>query len=300
MPRMMGETRSFRRPRGVVSTAIFGLLLCASGCAPVLSKASFNDDHFSSGYGYDVSYRGGNKQLLPEQWQLDNYRLDRGQMVLKERDEYVTRYDFDNNEDGRIDVHLSTFTYVLRYENRVNSGVIWLRNIPLPDKLRSKDLRVLMQSYIDQLNHTTYERVRLGMYASEIIAERRYAGAVVEQGPATVAGQSAYVATIDIADTEQVKVTPDARTRRIQLVLMRAPQDELVSRSDNEPPHACPVVVLAGYSNMPADFAADLHDFHGFLGQLTIGGKAGLTLEQAPAAPTPDSTAPATAASAAH
>jgi hypothetical protein len=280
---------------GVAKLAILGALLGATSCTPVTTKAAFNDAHFSSGYGYDIAYRGGNKQVLPEAWRLDNYRFNQNQWLPKQQREYVTQYDFDDNDDGRIDRRISTFTYVLRYEHRVRSGVIWLRNIPLPQTLRSKDLRVLMQSYIEELTRTTYERVRLGMNTTAIVADRRYTAAIVEQGPATIAGQNAYVAALDIADIEQLKVAPAARSRRVQLILMRAPQDEVVDvKIDAEGGRGTlgyPVLVLAGYSNMPTDFAADLPDFHGFLGQLTVGGKTGLTLQPVP---TPDSTAPST------
>jgi hypothetical protein len=43
---------------------------------------------------------------------------------------------------------------------------------------------------------------------------------IIEQGPATVAGLPAYAATIDVADVDQIKLAPGARTRRVQLVLM--------------------------------------------------------------------------------
>jgi hypothetical protein len=71
---------------------------------------------------------------------------------------------------------------------------------------------------------------------------------------------------------------------------MRAPQDEKIER-ENKSTLVYPMVVLAGYSNMPTDFQTGLADFHDFLGRVTVAGRAGLTLEATP----PESTPPAPA-----
>jgi hypothetical protein len=111
-----------------------------------------------------------------------------------------------------------------------------------------------------------------------------------------VAGRPAYAATIEVANIDEVHVTPRARTSRIQIVLVRAPQDELYEPTElNVPKQRFPVVVLAAYSNMPADFANGLEDFHGLLQRLAIGGKTGFTLELAPAAPHDSAPSPAPA-----
>lgn len=227
--------------------------------------------------------------MLPTAWVIDNYRRDRGELVAKDEDRYNTKYEFDDNEDGIVDHdhEIELPTYALRYEHKVHSGVIWLRNIPLAKKLRAKELRVLMQSYIDEISGTSYETIRLA--DRRIVVERQAptVAMVIEEGPAMVAGLPAYAATLEIAKVDEVKVAPAARTRRVQLVLMRAPKDEELKYrvndiADKESTTSYPVVVLAGYSNMPADFPAGLEEFHDLLRRVSIAGKRGLTLETAP------------------
>jgi hypothetical protein len=262
-----------------------------------------------STYGYEIPYERGTQRLLPDEWTLVNFdRTRSGGWARKTSDRYFTKYELDDDDDSRSGSFVEWPTYAVRYEHRVHAGAIWLRDIPIHPKLRSKDLRVLMQSYIDELAGATYETVQRGSTSRwetkpQIVVEHRRAAAVLEEGPAVVAGQPAYAATIEVANIDEVHVAPRARTSRVQLVLLRAPQDEVYEPSNiHEPPQRYPVVLLAGYSNMPVDFAKGLEDFHGLLRKIAIAGKTGLALELAPAAPEPgggtppQATAPADAA----
>jgi len=266
---------------------VFAVVLGVAACGPV-TRGAFGAGGYTTGYGYDVAYQAGTKQVLPPGWNLDNFRVDdAGTQVRKTGRSYVTTYAFDDDEDGHTDERFKTYIYALRYEHTVHSGTIWLRNLPVARKLRTKDLRVLMQDYIDEISAATYETEQFARPGVPlVVVERRQAAAIIEQGPATIAGQPAYAATIDVANVDQLRLTPGVRARRIQLVLMRAPEDEKVER-DGKPTIRYPVIALAGYSNMPADFSTGLDDFHGFLRLLTIGGHSGLTLNLAPAAPGP-------------
>jgi hypothetical protein len=294
------RSNTARTVSSVVRAALCAALLGVTACAPT-PHGSFTANNYTSDYGYDISYQQGTQHMLPPTWNIDNYRLDGARWVRKDQRNYVAEYEFDDDGDGNTDHKFHTFTYDLRYVHRVHSGVIWLRNIPISGRLRSKDLHVLMQDYIDQMTPTTYEIVQLTSKTSQIVVvEHRDAAVIVEQGPAIVAGQAAYAATIDVANVDQVKLSPGARLRRIQLVLMRAPKDERIEPDEKsavvKPAVVYPVVILAGYSNMPMDFQVGLDDFHDFLRRLSIGGKSGLTLHTAPseppAAPSPPPVAP--------
>jgi hypothetical protein len=271
--------------RGWGRAVLCAMVAAATACVPLMTRGAFVTRGYFSGYGYDVLFQDGTKSTLPPAWRIDNYRLDGLDLVRKDRDRYVTTYAFDNNGDGRTDDRFKAFTYALRYEHSVHAGVIWLRNIPIAQKLRDKDLRVLMQDYIEEITTATYETVQLGAHGvPTVVVERRRAAAILEQGPATVAGRLAYAATIEVANVDQIKLSPDVRTRRVEIVLMRSPDDETI-RHNGVVTATYPVVVLAGYSNMQADFPAGRDDFHDFLRLLTIGGRSGLTINLAPAAP---------------
>ena len=253
---------------------------------------SFNTLGFTSTYGYDIPYERGTQRLLPAEWRLDNFELGRAGLVPKRSQRYLTSYhlDEDDDRDGRSGTIVDALKYALRFEHSVHAGVIWLREIPIETKLRNQDLRVLMQSYIDELSGAVYETVPRDASPwsdkPQIVVEHRRAPVVLEEGPAVVAGQPAYTATIEIADVDEVHVAPQSRTSRAQLVLLRAPRDETYEPGDvNVPTRNYPVVLLAGYSNMPPDFARGLDDFHTVLRRIAIAGRTGLVLESVPVRP---------------
>lgn len=272
------------------------------GC-PAMHGGAFEATGFRSTYGYEIPYERGTQRLLPEDWTLVNFeQTSDGGWARKTSSRDVTTYELDD-DGGRAGSFAEWFTYAVRYEHRVHAGAIWLRDIPIQTKLRDKDLHVLMQTYIDEMAGATYETVQRGSTSAwapkpQIVVEHRHAAAILEEGPAVVAGQPAYAATIDVANIDEVHVAPRARASRVQLVLLRAPQDEVYEPSRvGELTQHYPVILLAGYSNMPADFAKGLEGFHGLLRKLAIGGKTGLTLELTPVAPaTPGDTPPAVTA----
>jgi hypothetical protein len=274
-----------------MAAAVVCGVAAGAGCVSMHGGA-FEATGYRSTYGYELPYERGTQQLLPDDWTLVNYdRTSGGGWTRKNLSHDLTDYEFDE-DDARSEV-VQGFTYAVRYEHRVHAGVIWLRDIPLEAKLRSKDLRVLMQTYIDQFAGAIYEPLPRSttmwqQQQPQIVVEHRRAAAVLEEGPAVVAGQPAYAATIEVANLDEVRVAPRARTSQIQLVLLRAPQDEVYDPGNvRDPPHRHPMLVLAAYSNMPVDFSKGLEDFHRLLRRIAIGGKTGLSLDLVPAAPAP-------------
>jgi len=284
-------------------------LVCWAGmasmaCAPSVRDA-FMADAFSSGYGYTVRYERG-RELLPPTWGLENFRREHGELVHKSQEGYVSTFEFDDNGDGTVDTRFQAYTYALRYEHRKNAGMIWLRNIPISPRLADKDLRILVQTLVNEMAGASYETAQIPDVERAIVVEKRQAATIVEEEPVTVAGQPGYLATIDFANIDQLRLTPDARARRVQIVLLHAPATE-----DTDPPpeyhgeqvHGArpgrryPVLVAAGYSNLPADFDSGLADFHQLLGRIAIAGKTGFAIpspvQQAPSTPSAPAPQPA-------
>jgi hypothetical protein len=106
------------------------------------------------------------------------------------------------------------------------------------------------------------------------------------------------VATIDVANVDQVHLSPTSRAVRVRLVLVRPDFAYVPDRKKNK---AFPVLMMAAYSNLPEDFERDLPSFERFLGQIEIVGERGWRVARmenlAPAAPAADAPAapPATA-----
>jgi hypothetical protein len=280
------------RLRSVVAVAA-GVACAGAGCVSA-ARGTFEAAGYTSTYGYQIPYEPGTQRLLPVEWTLVNFDRTRdGGWDRKTSDRYLTHYEFDDDDGRPGTTTFVGFTYAVRYEHRVHAGAIWLREIPIETRLRRKDLRVLMQTYIDEIAGATYETVQRGSSSAwdtkpQIVVEHRHAAEVLEEGPAVLAGQPAYAATIEVANIDEVHVAPRARTSRVQIVLLRVPGDEVYEPTTvHERTHRYPVVLLAAYSNMPPDFAKGLADFHGLLRRMAIAGKTGLALDLAPAAPAP-------------
>lgn len=101
----------------------------------------------------------------------------------------------------------------------VQSGVIWLRTILIPQNDRDRALRVLMQVYLDRIAGGSYELV--GFDGDRCILEKRFATEPLARGEGTVAALPAYAAEFAVAIVDQLQVAQDARRMRAKLVLIR-------------------------------------------------------------------------------
>jgi hypothetical protein len=164
-------------------------------------------------------------------------------------------------------------TYDLRFEHMQTAGVIWLSSVPVSTYDGGKELRVLMQDYVDSVAGAGYEVARIGR--GRMVVSRRYAAQVVELLPGRLAGCDALGAVIDVANVDQLQMTPGSRRMRVKLVIVRA------GLTHEHGTTRFPVFLVAGYANQPDFFARDLADFTSLLGRITLRGQTGYA-EQAP------------------
>jgi hypothetical protein len=178
----------------------------------------------------------------------------------------------------------------LKFEHLVHDGVLFVRTVPISADLAQKKLTVLMDRYVEATARAGYEMVQFSA-GTTIMVERRYAAVVVDKRRATLAGLEALLITLDVANLDQMKVDPDVRAERVQLVLAHtafryAPSRTTASGTTAQGMKASrtsaedyPVVVLVGYGNQPDEFEAGLAEFHEFLGRIEIDSKRGFTTE---------------------
>lgn len=269
---------SFSPKNRFVAAVLLGL--SALGCRPP-APGSFSP----AGYEHTVyHYRvkaGADGKLLPSAWKIDNYYTSKKSgLEPKEASGYVTTYDLDADGDGKYETSAKEFVYDLRYEHLEHDGVIFLRTFPISGDLQRKKLDVLMDRYIEQIAGAGYEVVSPES-SSELLVEKRYAAAVVERTTGWLAGLDASVVTLDIANLDQIKVDPNARKQRVQLVLLHT--NFSYKRNERRETSTFPVIMLVGYANQPNDFAAGLADFQGLLGRIEIAGASGFSIREAPA-----------------
>jgi hypothetical protein len=109
-----------------------------------------------------------------------------------------------------------------------------------------------------------------------VAREKRYASTLTSSQPCQLGGADCQLATIEIANVDQVKIAPTRRSGKIQVLIARAPLEFSVRH------HGFPTYLLAGYSNQPDRFDAELPDFQDFLRRIVLREHRGLTLLPAP------------------
>lgn len=232
-------------------------------------------------FGYEVAAQKDG--IVGAEWQLDNFVYDQSELVPKKSDLYVTNYhlDLDGDGDGDADSHPRELLYDLRYTHRERSSVVWLRTFPISASLKTKALRVLLNDYVEEISGAGYEAVLLSRNHL-VVLEKRFAANVLEETPAQVAGREAYVATLEVANVDQLSLAPKSRTKKVRIALIRTPftYEHLGTEF--------PVLMLAGFASLPDDFAKDLPVYERFLGEIVVGGKRGVEFRGLPKAPSRD------------
>jgi hypothetical protein len=279
--------------KSLVSVVTVGVALGVLACGPPATVAFDGYGYKHQGYGYRVLNQGGDR-LLPPEWALDNlYWTSSKKLEQKHTPDYLATFKFDIDGDGDTDRDEKGFLYDLRFKHTKRDAVIWLRTLPISTDLREKDLRVLVQRYVDEVSGAGFEAVQLGP-DSIVIREKRYAANVVSRGAFTIAKQEAFETTFDVANVDEIAINPNARQTRVRVALIRTPFKYPKRQRDK---FEFPVLMLVGYANLPEDFSKDEPAFNGVLARIQIGADVGVTprqLEQLAPAATPS--APASAA----
>ena len=265
--------------------------LVALACGPTGRGAVSADGFRHNDYGYRVlPVKDGG--LMAESWKLDNFYEDSEKDVqsgqtkkfVKPKDgkEWVVEYELDHDGDGEVDSKVEELIYDLRFEHREHDGVIFLRTIPLSTDMKEKKLSVLMDRYVEGIAGAGYEVVSLNSRV-RLLLEKRYAAALVSKNATTLAGRDAFMAILDVANTDQLKIDPKARKERVELVILHTDfvyKHQGVNKDIK--PTEYPVLMFAGYANTPDEFAAGEGEFHDFLRRIEIDERTGFEL------PTPE------------
>ncbi len=256
---------------------LLSLLCPALACGPTAAGAITPDGYEHKKYEYRVAALS-NGELMPEGWLLDNFYREANQPLKPKNGEaYVAVYDLDLEGDGEYETSRQELAYDLRFKHREHDGVIFVRTVPISNDLKDKKLSVLIDRYVDQIAGAGYEVVTLGAH-TKVVVEKRYAAAVVDKRPATLAGNEAYVVTADIANLDRLKVDPEARSERVQVVLLHTDFRYEVGRHSPTPVQF-PVVMYVGYANQPDEFNAGLPEFHEFLARISVAGRHGFAAD---------------------
>lgn len=241
------------------------VLLALGGAACVKKQGSFDAKGYTN-HLYDYNVRnGGAGEVMSDAWLLDNYYGE--DRKAKRTPDYVTEYQLDTTGNGKTDVTPEELRYDLRYENRFDSGVIWLRTLPLSTTRRDTEPRVLMREYVDALAGSGFTAVTLT--PGQLFIESEHLTArVLDAQENRVGNAPAFEAIIEVADVDALQLDPNARKKLAKLVVIRPNFVYSKGRVD------FPVLMVAGYVNFPEDFSRSLPDFDSLLARIELGGIA--------------------------
>jgi hypothetical protein len=247
-------------------------------------RGKINDQGYAhANFPYLVSSRK-DALLMSPAWLLDNYFVELGKTKPKASSAYKTEYALDINGDGVVDNRPSALLYDLKFKHRQRDGLVVLRTFPISIDQKDRELRVIMQDLVDDVAGAGYEAIRINDEHRRV-EEKRDAASIIDRAPATLAGLEAYAATIDVANVDQLKLTPEARRVRVRLVVARTPFRYTPKNISNKA--SFPVLMLAEYASLPEDYERDLPDFLDLLGRVAVGGVSGFTVSaSAPSAAT--------------
>ncbi len=270
--------------RGLIVVLLGAVVACAKQQSGAFGPRAYVHHE----YPYSVAYVGsGPSQFLSADWALDNYQWKKNApSKLKQGGEYELRRHYDTDDDGNVDEHETAPVFDLLFRHVHKDAEIWLRTVPISKSDTNKELAVLAQRYVDAVSGEGTVLVR-----SDEAHSRRYATKILSQGACAVGGHPAFRIDFEVANVDQLQLTPNARWSRGRIVLIQTAFRHSVGRRKDR----VPVVMHAGLSSEPADFERMAGDFEHLLDHVAFAERK-QDLERATSAATTCRALPQTAA----
>jgi hypothetical protein len=244
------------------------------GCA---TMGNFDEKGYAHPrYGYTVDYTDPrSKSFISADWRLDNYFMRQDTLEMKTGDNYQHDIKLDQDGNGEYETTEKTFIYDLALEHTRFEQEIWVRTPPISKTNRNKDLDVLMRQYIESVSGAGYEAVSLTQDRTVIVQSRRFATVLVAKSRLNLGGHEALAVVFDVANVDQVTVTPTDRIKRVAMIFVKTPFGFSATQygdgySGDTVDSAFPVLMVLAYASHPDDFASGLADFERLVCQVVI------------------------------
>ena len=256
---------------------LLGILVWAAGCG---TTASFKEDAFHGEESrYKVHYLDTDKQsLLPAQWRLMNFSLDskgRPQRMLW-GDGYRSTIQMETQSGTSLPGEI--ITHDLKFSHTQSEGLLWLRVLPLPNRIVHKSLKVVAEEWANGLTGTALDfSFGTGSTPSNHVSigvdSQRVATKILTSQPRKVAGHMAREVLFDMVNMDQLEMNPNAPRIRVRAVFIQAP---VTKRSPPPGEYAAfsaefTACLFVGYANSAESFDSFSPVFDDFLGRMEIG-----------------------------
>jgi hypothetical protein len=260
----------------------FSLALAACS-TPHFPIGTLQDDVFRHvTYDYGVTLARGSGQLMGDDWRLDNYvATPNGLGEPKRTSAYMSRISLDHDGDDVRDMNLSIPTYDLLFKHRRNDGLIFVSTFPISQHDSERDLSVMLRDYVESASHAG--RITHNYQQRTSRTSAQMASRILTSREVSVDGFPAHEVIFEVANVQQLELTPSARWERGHVVLVRTElvfndmqfRERAPVTGTTRPPregHFYPVLMVIGYSNHPDEYDAGHPDFRSLLHRIRIGG----------------------------
>jgi hypothetical protein len=179
--------------------------------------------------------------------------------------DYVMVNLFDGNNDGRADGSRHDLVYDLRLVHDATGGIFWVRSVPVSSVFGRRDLDVVLFDYLDDIRSDVFHGVGFDKHAGTVVRTSR-----LDDNSVVVSGMVGHAATVDIIDTERVRIDPNAREARARFIVARTPYTD--SGGTDVEPGPYPVLLVIGYWNRADRYEAGLADFETLVRRISMQG----------------------------
>jgi len=276
--RMRYTPRAQDQPPGITRTA-------APRDGPASRDEFFWNEHgyYNRISNYVVRYSNETEHLfVNDNWVVDDYEATCDTFsgegkCFYERKKGKAYYGVtlvDRDEDGTPEIERDYF-FDLKLRNKRHNGVIWVSSSELPRAHTETLLDVFLDNYVDSLSGTELQLAG-DPFGYAQIKQRKFATRVGDRGPAKLGPHDAVIATVTIADLDQLKLDETHEYAKLRVLVARVPSKSRrrvtkVVETMQGPVERSLVVdtsgkslLVVGYFNTPAYFAEDLPDFEAF------------------------------------
>jgi hypothetical protein len=202
--------------------------------------------------------------VLGRDWILDSHSgSSTDELEPKTGPDYEVTYKFDADGDGEDDVEYDLPLYDAYWTHQVDSSSIWIRTIPIPDRLSQKDAKVLLMNYIERIAGSG---LTFANYEGDVTARVNRYGTKIASSSRVMLGETpASAAEIEIVNLDQLELDPSAPRHHAKLVLAHSlkwlPVGERLQYNS---------VLLVGYSARTEDFPKHKAEFDSLISMVEL------------------------------
>ncbi|MDH5493903.1 MAG: hypothetical protein OEY14_18275 [Myxococcales bacterium] len=246
------------------------IALVAMACIPRMSQGTFSEvGYHHDRFSFGIAYPEGSQELLGCNWRLRNFtRTRRGRWQRIDRPEARAHYALDDDGDGRPEHRATMPRAEIELENVLTQALIWIRLEPLSGWERGRELRTFTRDLREALSGS----VRVGRVALpghlQMVFEREVTTEIRQQNDAVVLGYPAHAATLEVADVERLRLSPDSREWLVRAIFVATPFT-IPGRGRSEAV-SYPILMRVIYAARPEDFDRHLPEFERFVHQLRM------------------------------